>query len=131
MRNGNRSLCARFFERRLYGDHPYGRAADGTVKSLARITREAAQARFKTAFTGANLIFAAAGDVTPEAFQTPIAEAFAKLPAGSRNTSDIRTPLTPDGWRIQLVDKPDRQQTQIMIGHPTVPAAHPDFLPLA
>jgi predicted Zn-dependent peptidase len=33
MRNDDRSLCARFFERRLYGDHPYGRAADGTAKS--------------------------------------------------------------------------------------------------
>lgn len=130
-RNDDRTLCARFFERRLYGDHPYGRAADGTARSLAKIRRETAQARFKAAFTGANLIFAAAGDVTPEAFQGAIKEAFAKLPAGARLTGDIRTPLTPDGWRIQLVDKPDRQQTQIMIGHATVPASHPDFLPLA
>jgi zinc protease len=131
MRNDDRTLCARYFDRRLYGDHPYGRAADGTAKSLARITREAAHARFKAAFTGNNLIFAAAGDVTPEAFKTAVGEAFAKLPPGTRNTGDIRTPLTPDGWRIQLVDKPDRQQTQIMIGHATVPASHPDFLPLA
>jgi zinc protease len=131
MRNDDRSLCARYFERRLYGDHPYGRAADGTVKSLARITREAAQARFKAAFTGNNLIFAAAGDVTPDDFKAAIGEAFAKLPAGTRSTGDVRTPLVPDGWRIQLVDKPDRQQTQIMIGHATVPASHPDFLPLS
>ena len=131
MRNDDRSLCARFFERRLYGDHPYGRAADGTTKSLARIRREDAQARFKAAFTGANLIFAASGDVTADAFKTAVGEAFAKLPAGTRANGEIRTPLTPDGWRIQLVDKPDRQQTQIMIGHPTVPASHPDFLPLA
>jgi zinc protease len=131
MRNDDRSLCARFFERRLYGDHPYGRAPDGTSKSLARVTREGAQSRFKAAFTGANLIFAAAGDVTPEAFRAAINEAFARLPAGTRAAGDIRTPLLPDGWRIQLVDKPDRQQTQIMIGHATVPAAHADFLPLS
>jgi zinc protease len=130
-RNDDRSLCSRFFERRLYGDHPYGRAADGTAKSLARLRREDAQARFKAAFSGNNLIFAAAGDVTPEAFRAAIGEAFGKLPAGTRIAGDIRTPLTPDGWRIQLVDKPDRQQTQIMIGHATVPASHPDFLPLA
>jgi zinc protease len=130
MRNDDRTLCARFFERRLYGDHPYGRAADGTAKSLARVTRESAQARYKAAFTGNDLIFAAAGDVSADGFRAAIGQAFAKLPAGARSTGDIRVPLTPDGWRIQLVDKPDRQQTQIMIGHATVPAAHPDYLPL-
>jgi zinc protease len=131
MRNDDRSLCARFFERRLYGDHPYGRASDGTAKSLARLRREDAQARFKAAFAGNNLIFAAAGDITPDAFKLAVGEAFAQLPAGTRAAGEIRTPLTPDGWRIQLVDKPDRTQTQIMIGHATVPASHPDFLPLA
>ena len=131
LRNDDRTLCARFFERRLYGDHPYGQAADGTAKSLAKVRREDAQARFKAAFTGNNLIFAAAGDITPDAFKSAIGEAFARLPPGARATGNIRTPLTPDGWRIQLVDKPDRTQTQIMIGHPTIPASHPDFLPLA
>jgi zinc protease len=130
MRNDDRSLCARFFDRRLYGDHPYGRAADGTAKSLARVTREEAQARYRAAFVGNNLIFAAAGDVTPDAFRAAIERAFARLKPGTRAGAEIRNPLLPDGWRIQLVDKPDRQQTQIMIGHATVPATHPDFLPL-
>jgi zinc protease len=131
LRNDDRSLCARFFERRLYGDHPYGRAADGTPKSLARMRREEALARFRAAFAGSNLIFAAAGDVAPEAFRAAVEKSFTRLKPGTRSGGDIRTPLTPDGWRIQLVDKPDRQQTQIMIGHATVPAAHPDYLPLA
>jgi zinc protease len=130
MRNDDRTLCARFFDRRLYGDHPYGRAADGTPRSLARVSREEAQARYRAAFVGNNLIFAAAGDVTPDAFRGAVEQAFARLKPGTRASSEIRNPLLPDGWRIQLVDKPDRQQTQIMIGHATVPATHPDFLPL-
>jgi len=131
LRNDDRSLCARFFDRRLYGDHPYGRAADGTARSLARITRQNAQERFRAAFAGKNLIFAAAGDVTPEAFRASLDQAFAALRPGTRASTDpVRPPAPQDGWRIQLVDKPDRQQTQIMIGHATVPAAHPDYLPL-
>jgi predicted Zn-dependent peptidase len=130
MRNDDRSLCARFFSRRLYGDHPYGRAADGTAKSLAHIRREQAEARFKSAFVGNNLVFAAAGDVTADGFRQLLERTFSRLKPGTRAASEIRPPLLPDGWRIQLVDKPDRQQTQIMIGHATVPAAHPDYLPL-
>jgi zinc protease len=34
------------------------------------------------------------------------------------------------GWRIQLVDKPERQQTQLMFGHPTLRAGDPDFVAL-
>jgi predicted Zn-dependent peptidase len=130
-RNDDRALCARYFERRLYGDHPYGRASDGTEKSLARLRRPDVESRFRGAFAGKNLIFGAAGDVTPDAFRSKIMRAFAGLAPGSPPAPAVlRAPLVPDGWRIQLVDKPDRQQTQIMLGHGTVPAAHPDFLAL-
>jgi zinc protease len=131
-RNDDATLCARFFDRRLYGDHPYGHAPDGTEKSLARIRRQGAQERFRAAFAGRNLIFAAAGDVTADSFRAQIAEAFAGLKPGTPVVAPpIRTPLAPDGWRILVVDKPDRQQTQIMIGHAAVPASHPDYLPLS
>jgi zinc protease len=43
----------------------------------------------------------------------------------------MREPVAPRGWRIQLVDKPDRQQTQLMFGHPAVRATDPDYLPLS
>jgi zinc protease len=131
-RNDDTALCSRFFERRLYGDHPYGRAADGTARSLARITRRQAEARYRAAFVGRNLIFGFAGNVTPDELQAKLGRAFARLPPGPPPApSSIRPPLVPDGWRIQLVDKPDRQQTQIMLGHGTIPASHPDFLALS
>jgi len=109
-RNDDRALCSRYFERRLYGDHPYGRASDGTEKSLARLRRAEVEDRFRAAFAGRNLIFGAAGDVTPDAFQTKITRAFAGLQPGAPPAPAVlRQPLLPDGWRIQLVDKPDRQ----------------------
>jgi zinc protease len=131
VRNDDRALCGRYFERRLYGDHPYGRAPDGTEKSLGRIRRQDAEGRFRGAFQGTNLVFGAAGDVTLDDFRAKVSRAFAGLRPGIPSPPPIlRPPLPPEGGRIQIVDKPDRQQTQIMIGHATVPAAHPDFLPL-
>jgi zinc protease len=131
IRNDDRALCARFFERRLYGDHPYGRAPEGTEKSLPRLTRAQAAERYRAAFAGKNLIFGVAGDVTPEDLLAKVTRAFAGLrPGNPAPPPTLRQPLLPDGWRIQLVDKPDRQQTQIMVGHGTISAGHPDFLPL-
>jgi zinc protease len=130
-RNDDRTLCQRFFEHRLYGDHPYGNAPDGTAKSLARIRREDAQAHWKRLFVGKNLLFAAAGSVTLEDLRQRLATHFAKLStAAVPPAPELPRIQQPDGWRVQIVDKPDRQQTQMMFGHPTLPAAHPDRLAL-
>lgn len=132
MRNDDRSLCARYFDRRLFGDHPYGRPPDGTTKSLARVRKQDAESHFRAAFVGKNLIFGAAGDTTADAFRKALDAAFAQLKPGAlAPPPQMRPPLLPDGWRIQIVDKPDRQQTQIMLGHATVAPSHPDYLPLA
>lgn len=131
MRNDDRTLCARYFARRLYGDHPYGRAADGTARTLARLRRDEAEARFRRIFVGRNLIFAAAGPLDTSDFQRRLAATFTNLREGPVPASPtIAAPAAPRGWRIQIVDKPDRQQTQMMWGHSGPPASHPDFLAL-
>lgn len=131
-RNDDQALCARFFERRLYGDHPYGRPPEGTAKSLARLRRDDVVRQHARAFVGRNLIFAAAGGITLEDFTARLQSRFAELAPGVEEPPvELPTPPPHEGWRLQLVDKPDRQQTQIMFGHPTLPASHPDRIPLA
>jgi zinc protease len=131
-RNDDQALCARFFERRLYGDHPYGRPADGTAKSLARIRREDLVRQHTRTFVGPNLIFAAAGGITPKDFSERLEARFAGLPPGpAAPPPELPVPARPEGWRLQIVDKPERQQTQIMFGQPSLSATHPDRLALA
>jgi zinc protease len=129
-RNDDQTLCARFFTRNLYGDHPYGRAAEGTRATLDAITTDEVAAHFRKQFVGANLIFAASGDVEPADLAQRLVRAFAGLrPGPAERLPALRVPVPPSGWRIQLVDKPDRQQAQIMFGHAGPPAPDPDFVP--
>src|SRR5204863_3495472 len=68
-----------------------------------------------------------------DALAATLKRAFHGLGAGpppEANALELRAPVPPKGWRIQLVDKPDRQQTQLLFGHPAVRATDPDFLPL-
>jgi zinc protease len=130
-RNDDQVLCARFFERRLYGDHPYGNPAEGTAKSLTRIRREDIVRQHSRIFVGGNLIFGAAGGITLDDFSQRLQSRFAQLPAGPvPEPPALPTPTRHEGWRLELVDKPDRQQTQIMFGHPTLAAGDPDRIPL-
>src|SRR5262249_21263994 len=51
--------------------------------------------------------------------------------ARARAPPAVPVPLKPEGWRIEIVDNPDRQQTQIMFGQASLPATHPDRFALA
>jgi zinc protease len=132
-RNDDRALAGRFFARNLYADHPYGHPADGITAAVQAARPEEVSAHFRRHFVGKNLIFAFSGDVDADALGAALKRAFRGLTAGpppEPNALELREPVPPKGWRIQLVDKPDRQQTQLLFGHPAVRATDPDFLPL-
>jgi zinc protease len=132
-RNDDRLLCGRFFMRNVYGDHPYGHPVDGLKASLDAATAAETAAHFRHHFGGKNLIFAFTGDVDPDALAGTLEKTFHGLsaaPAPPPNALELRTPVSLTGWRVQLVDKPDRQQTQLMFGHPTLRASDPDYLAL-
>jgi zinc protease len=133
LRTDDRALCARFFARNLYGDHPYGHAPEGLPSTIETATSAELAAHFRRHFVGRNLVIAAAGDVDADDFGARLQRAFKgmrDLPAPPVDPLEVRAPVPPKGWRIELVDKPDRQQTQLMFGHPAVKASDPDYVPL-
>jgi zinc protease len=133
LRTDDRALAGRFFSRNLYADHPYGHPPDGLAAALEAARPDEVSAHFRRHFVGKNLVFAFAGDVDADALAASLKRAFKGLSATAApepNPLELREPVPPKGWRIQLVDKPDRQQTQLLFGHPAVRSNDPDFLPL-
>jgi len=133
LRNDDRALAGRFFVRNLYSDHPYGHPTDGIPAAIESARAEEITAHFRRHFVGKNMVFAFAGDVEADALAATLKRTFKGLAAGPApepNALELREPVPPKGWRIQLVDKPDRQQTQLLFGHPAVRATDPDYLPL-
>lgn len=132
-RNDDHALCGRFFIRNLYNDHPYGHPPDGDRVSLARIRRDDLEAHQRQHVVGPNIVFAATGDVTADVFAAHIQHRFSAVPrtaAPGPNPLTVREPQPPRGWRVQIVDKPDRQQVQVMFGQFGVRADDLDYVPL-
>lgn len=132
-RNDDDELGRRFFTRNLFGDHPYGHPPEGSRAGLERIHRDELVAHHRRHVVGPNMIFAAAGAVQPDDFAARVQRLFAALPATAApgpNPLVVREPLPPSGWRIQLVDKPDRRQAHIWFGQFGVRASEADYLPL-
>lgn len=112
----DRGLARRFFRRRFFGPHPYGRSVSGTAKTVPEITGGDIASVFERGFVRGNLVFAFSGDLDAEG-ATKIARRIADaLPSGAVPSDTTPEPVAVPGRRLVIVDKPDRTQTQILIG---------------
>jgi zinc protease len=111
----DRALAARHFRAFTLGQHPYGRSVAGTSASIRRITARDVRTHYKRHFVSGNVIVGMAGAVTPErAYE--LVEKYMTLPRGKAPKDRVPPPSVDEGRRVLIVDKPDRTQTQIIIG---------------
>jgi zinc protease len=111
----DRSLAARHFRNYALGKHPYARPVVGTQHSVRAITRDQVLAHYQKHFVSSNLIVSMAGDVKAErAFE--LSRRYLSLPRGRAPQDKVAAPHMPKGRRLLIVDKPQRTQTQIIIG---------------
>ena len=117
LRDDDSGLMQRFFARDLFGSHPYGRPIGGTAESIPHYSGKLARAWFDHYLTRDNVLFGAAGDLSPAEAQALFARHFGKLPEGPRRDPAFTAPSEKRrGLRLVLVDKPERTQSQILLG---------------
>lgn len=114
--DNDRALVRRWFGRSLFENHPYGRTAIGNAQSLARITPDDVRAHYETHLTRHNLVFAFSGDIDAERAQQLREQVSAGLPEGPSQRAPLDHPAGVRGRHLVFVDKPERTQTQILIG---------------
>ncbi len=112
----DRGIARRFFRRRFFGSHPYGRSVSGTPKTVPAITSADVRSVFQRSFVRDNLVFAFSGDLDAAGASLIAKRISEALPAGAAPIDDTPEPVAVPGRRLVLVDKPERTQTQILIG---------------
>lgn len=115
-RDNDRALAQKFFRQRLFAGHPYGRSSHGRLASVETITEEDVRAFYARHFVRANAVIGFAGDVTNEQARALATRIVAKLPTGVPVSDPVPPPPPLTGRHLVLVDKPERTQTQILIG---------------
>jgi zinc protease len=130
LRDDDAVLARRFFQRAFYGAHPYGRSALGTEATLDAIGLDEARAWHAENVRSANLLFGAAGDADRATAEAAFARHLHRVPDGPSRA--VRPPDPPGrrGQRLTLVDKPERTQSQILIGQMAPKWGDDDFYPL-
>jgi zinc protease len=115
-RNSDRGLARRFFAEGLFAEHEYALPVEGTIASLDKLKIEDVSIFYRTWFTSQGAILALLGDFDAGA-GGDLAKLAGKLEGTPLEREPSFEPPGPMGRTVWLVDKPERTQTQILLGH--------------
>lgn len=130
LRDDDSGLLHRFFSRALYGETPYGRPVSGTEDSTLALDLDGAHAWHRHHIVARNMIAGAAGSISQTEVESLLRRHFSQVPAGPRRDEVIPSPPKRTGRRVLIVDKPERTQSQILIGQLAPHWKDPSWLPL-
>ncbi len=116
LRDNDAELAVRFFIRDVAPNYAYARATLGTNESLSRFDASEAQATYRDAMAPGNVVFGLAGDIDDESAMAAAAVLANALPDTTAPRRPELVRPAPEPTRIVLVDKPQRTQSQIVLG---------------
>ncbi len=128
--DNDRSLVRRWFRRHLFGEHPYGRSSVGTVQSVQRCGANDLGDLHARSIVTDNLVLAFAGDIDGDHAASAAQRLLRDLQTRPAPVVEGHDPRPPSGRRLLLVDKPERTQTQILVGTLGTRADDPDHTAL-
>jgi zinc protease len=132
IRDDDSALATRWFDWVCSPGHPYGRTSLGTASSLLKIDRQSSIDLWKREVTTGNLVIGVAGDIDEAKAAKMVTGLTAGLPRAEGPPLVAEPPPTTQrGRRAILVDKSDRTQAQLRVGHLSLKYGHPDTAALA
>jgi zinc protease len=118
VRDDDGALATRWFDRECAPGHAYARTSLGTDVSLPRLELGLARTTWKTEVVTSNLVIGVAGDVDETRAHAIAARLTERLPAGPAPRDPEVGGMDPaPGRRVVLVDKAERTQAQLRMGH--------------
>jgi predicted Zn-dependent peptidase len=111
-------LVHELFTQNFWKDHPLGKPILGTTETVARFDQQKLFAYHGDRFSGANMVFSAAGNLDHDEFVEAVAGKFSGL-RGGEALEELSAPLA--SARIILRNKKSLEQVQICLGVPAPP----------
>jgi zinc protease len=119
------TLASQAFAKAAFGDHPYGRAGDGTPETVAALTRDDLLAAHGAAITRDRVFIGAAGDITPDGLAALLDTLFDGVPAATAPLPARTEFLAQAGETVIDFNNP---QSVVAFGHRGIARDHPDYM---
>ncbi|WP_424990704.1 M16 family metallopeptidase [Fluviibacterium sp. S390] len=118
------TVASTAFSEMTFGDHPYGTPGEGTIDTVAALTRDDLLAAHKGALAQDRVYIGAAGDISPERLAQVVDDLMARLPESGAALPPPVTPNFPGGVQVVPFDTP---QSVITFAQPGLDRDHPDY----
>ena len=115
-RDDDAFLAARAFRRRMFHAHPHGRRVGGTIESVRSLGRAAVAGFHAAHFTRSNVVVGVSGDVGDAEARRLVDLCLTELPVGQPTAYPAGDPEPLAGRHVVFVDKPERTQSQMVLG---------------
>ena len=123
------AIAERTFTRLLYGPHPYGHQAIGSEESLKAMTVEEVRGFHAGAYQPSQVTMIAVGDASHDQLGDLVEQAFGGWngSAGAATGRDWTVPPLANGRRFAVVHRAGAAQSELRMGHVSVPRSTPDY----
>jgi zinc protease len=115
-RDSDRALANLAFRRSLFNGHPYARSAAGRLSTVDTIGKGDVVGAYERHYVRGDLVIGFAGAITADEARRLGASLVGVVREGPRVPMTPGDPPAPKGRRLVFVDKPERTQTQTLIG---------------
>lgn len=114
------------FVKALFGDTPYGHLAQGTIKSVEKLTPEDVRNFYHAHYRPEGSVIAVVGDVNPQRVEATLNKELAALKGASPAPSAAPAPEVKKGIRLHVIDR-NVAQANLVVGSAGVARSNPDF----
>jgi zinc protease len=126
------AVADRAFSTALYGTHPYGHLAIGTIDALETMALDEVVAFQRRWFLPSRAVLVVVGDAPHAEVDADASQAFAHWGEASEPheggaTGSVLADPDASGHRLLLVDRPGAAQSELRIGHVAVSRRTPDY----
>lgn len=123
-----KAVIKSYFDKLMYGQHPYANVRQGTQTSVEKIALDDLQGFYQRWYTPDNTAIIVVGDIDSNAMAKQLTRRFGSW-RGHAPQRSVSTQLpTPQKTHVVLVDKPDAIESTFMIGGPGIKRSNPDFI---
>jgi zinc protease len=112
---------------RLYGDHPYGRRARGTIASVEQLARADLVDFHRRWFTPQGAILVVVGDLDPQEVVVAAAREFESWNTPRRSEPALATPARPGRRELAVVSMMNKAQADVAYGFIGLRRSDPAF----
>ncbi|NQT25004.1 insulinase family protein [candidate division KSB1 bacterium] len=126
-----RSVIGSYYNKFLYGDHPYGNPQTGTKTSAESLTTQDLKDFYTSNYLPSVGAIAVVGDFKSKAMKKNIQDLFSGWTSNTKPAKLVYGEIPNlDEVRILLVNKDDATETRFLIGQFGIRQSNPDFVPV-